>query len=66
MRTSDFDPISVEVFNKQLRRAMLIVLVVFGLLILRLWYLQILSGSVYRTKSEDNRFQLHDILPFRG
>jgi len=66
LRTSDFDPISVEVFNKQLRRAMLIVLVVFGLLILRLWYLQILSGSAYRTKSEDNRFQLHDILPFRG
>ncbi|MBW1705486.1 MAG: penicillin-binding protein 2 [Deltaproteobacteria bacterium] len=66
MRTSDFDPVSVEIFNKQLKRAILVVLVVFGLLILRLWYLQILSGSAYRAKSEDNRFQLHDILPFRG
>ena len=66
MRTSDFDPVSVEIFNKQLKRSIIVVLVVFGLLILRLWYLQILSGSAYRTKSEDNRFQLHDILPFRG
>ncbi len=66
MRTSDFDPVSIEIFNKQLKRGILVVLVVFGLLILRLWYLQILSGSVYRTKSEDNRFQLQDISPFRG
>jgi penicillin-binding protein 2 len=66
LRTSDFDPVSVEIFNKQLKRAILVVLVVFGLLILRLWHLQILSGSTYRAKSEDNRFQLQDILPFRG
>jgi penicillin-binding protein 2 len=66
LRTSDFDPVSVEIFNKQLKRAILVVLVVFGLLILRLWHLQILSGSNYRTKSEDNRFQLQDIPPFRG
>ncbi|MCD4715994.1 MAG: penicillin-binding protein 2, partial [Desulfobacterales bacterium] len=66
MRTSDFDPVSVEIFNKQLKRVILVVLVVFGILILRLWHLQILSGSTYRTKSEDNRFQLQDIPPFRG
>ena len=45
---------------------MLFVLVVFGVLILRLWFLQIVNGSVYRMKSEHNRIRLQDILPFRG
>jgi penicillin-binding protein 2 len=66
MRTSDFDPISIEVFNKQLGRATLLVLVVFGILVLRLWFLQILNGSTYRTKSENNRIRLQDIPPLRG
>lgn len=42
------------------------VLVVFGLLILRLWYLQIAKGHQYRIKSEINRIHLRDISPFRG
>ncbi len=66
MRTSDLDPISVDIFNRQLKKATLLVLVVFGVLVLRLWFLQIVNGSTYRTKSENNRIQLQDILPFRG
>ena len=66
MRTSDFDPVSITIFNKQLKKATLLVLVVFGILILRLWFLQILNGSTYRTKSENNRIRVCTISPFRG
>ncbi len=66
MKTSDFDPITVEVFQRQLKRATILVLVAFGILVLRLWFLQVLNGPLYRTKSENNRFQLEDIPPFRG
>ncbi|MBW1780639.1 MAG: penicillin-binding protein 2 [Deltaproteobacteria bacterium] len=66
LKTSHFDPISSEVFGKQVKVAMLFVLVVFGALILRLWFLQIVNGPAYRAKSEHNRIRLQDILPFRG
>lgn len=66
MRTSDFDPVSTEIFNRQLRNTTLFVLLVFGVLVLRLWFLQILNGSMYRAKSEHNRIHLRDIPPFRG
>ena len=66
MKTSDFDPASFQVFNKQIQRATLFILVVFGVLILRLWFLQILNGPVYRSKSEHNRIRLQDISPSRG
>ena len=66
MRTSDFDPISVEIFNKHLKKATLFVLVLFAILILRLWFLQIINGPVYRSRSENNRIRLQDLSPFRG
>jgi penicillin-binding protein 2 len=66
LRTSDFDPISIEIFNKQLKNVTLFVLVVFGVLILRLWFLQIVNGRIYRTSSENNRIHLRSIPPFRG
>jgi len=66
LRTSDFDPISVGIFNKRLKHATIFVLIVFGILILRLWFLQVVNGSLYRAKSEHNRIRLQDIPPFRG
>jgi len=66
LRTSDFDPISVGIFHKQLRNATLFVLALFTILILRLWFLQIVSGPTYRAKSEHNRIRLQDIPPIRG
>ncbi len=66
MRTSDFDPISVGIFHKQLNKFILFVLIVFSVLVLRLWYLQILNGRSYRERSELNRIRLQDIPPFRG
>ena len=66
MRRADFDPVSIEIFNKQLKKVTLFVLAVFGVLILRLWFLQVVTGPIYRTKSEKNRIRVVDIPPFRG
>jgi penicillin-binding protein 2 len=66
LRTSDSDPISVGIFHKQLRNATLLVLALFSILVLRLWFLQIVNGPAYRARSEHNRIRLHDIPPFRG
>jgi len=66
LRTSDFDPISIEILARQLKKMTLVVLVIFCILILRFWFLQIVNGSSYRTKSENNRIHLQDIPPFRG
>lgn len=66
MRKSDFDPVSIDIFNKQIKIAVLFVLIIFAVLILRLGFMQIVNGSFYRTKSENNRIRLHDIPAFRG
>ena len=66
MKASNFDPVSLDVFRRQLKIAALFILVIFGVLILRLWFLQIVSGSVYRAKSENNRIRLQSMAPFRG
>ncbi|MBW2348445.1 MAG: penicillin-binding protein 2 [Deltaproteobacteria bacterium] len=66
MRRTDFDPVSLEIFYRQLQRATLVVLAVFALLVLRLWFLQIVNGWNYRAQSENNRIHLQDIPPFRG
>ncbi|HDZ89318.1 MAG TPA: penicillin-binding protein 2, partial [Deltaproteobacteria bacterium] len=66
LRASKFDPVSSEIFARQLKIAVVFVLIVFGVLMVRLWYLQVVSGAAYRAKSEHNRIRLHDIPPFRG
>ncbi|MBW2708974.1 MAG: penicillin-binding protein 2, partial [Deltaproteobacteria bacterium] len=66
MKTSNFDPVSQDIFAKQLKIAVLFVLVIFSVLILRLWFLQIVNGSAYRDRSENNRIRLQSMAPFRG
>lgn len=66
LKPSHFDSVSSEIFGKQLKVAILFILVVFGILILRLWFLQIVNGPAYRARSEHNRIRLQDIPPFRG
>jgi len=44
----------------------LILLFLFGLLFLRLWYLQILEGEHLQKRSEFNRIRLRDLNPWRG
>jgi len=63
---SDFDPRETEIYQRRLTRVTVFVLVVFGVLFVRLWFLQIIHGSRYRTESENNRIDLRDIMPSRG
>ena len=66
MKASNFDPLSQDIFAKQLKIAVIFVLAVFGILVLRLWFLQIVGGPTYRARSENNRIRLQSMAPFRG
>ena len=66
MRPSNFDPITVDIFNRQFKKTTIFVLVFFAGLIFRMWYLQVVNGWKYRAKSENNRIHLQDISPLRG
>lgn len=66
MKGSSFDSASVDAFGRRLRIITFFVLGVFGVLFLRLWFLQIVNGPSYRIQSENNRIHLQDIPPFRG
>lgn len=63
---SDFDPVETEIYQKRLTKVTFLVLIVFGVLFVRLWFLQIIHGALYRTESENNRIDLRDVIPFRG
>jgi len=63
---SKFDPIEAEIYQKRLKKLALFVLIVVGVLFVRLWFVQIISGAKYRRQSESNRIDLRDILPVRG
>jgi penicillin-binding protein 2 len=47
-------------------RTALIVLCLFGILFLRLWFLQLLQGEEMQQRSEHNRIRLQDLPPWRG
>ena len=66
MKNSKFDPVSSDIFQKQLRFASLFVLAIFSILILRLWFLQVVKGPVYLSKSEHNRIRLQYVDSSRG
>lgn len=63
---SHFDSIENEMYQKRLTRLTFFVFIVFGVLFVRLWFLQIINGPKYRIQSENNRIDLRDVLPFRG
>jgi penicillin-binding protein 2 len=66
LRSSGFDQVSIDTLNRRLWIVTIFVLVMFSVLVLRLWYLQALNGKRYRTQSENNRIHLQEIPPFRG
>jgi penicillin-binding protein 2 len=66
LRTSGFDPVLVEILNRRLRSVTILVIVIISALIIRLWFIQIVKGPLYRTQSENNRIHLQKISPFRG
>jgi penicillin-binding protein 2 len=47
-------------------RTTLIILCLFGILFLRLWFLQLLQGVEMQQRSEHNRIRLQDLPPWRG
>jgi penicillin-binding protein 2 len=66
---SSFSPLGSSSINgERLRFQVVLYLVasVFVVLLLRLWFLQIIRGESYRNLSENNRIRLEDIVPTRG
>lgn len=63
---SGFDPVETDIFQRRLTRLTILILIIFGVLFVRLWFLQIIHGAKFRTQSENNRIDLRDVLPFRG
>jgi penicillin-binding protein 2 len=66
VRTSGFDPILVEIIGRRLRIVTAFVIFFIAILILRLWFLQVIKGPSYRVQSENNRIHLQSIPPSRG
>ncbi|MBW1613286.1 MAG: penicillin-binding protein 2 [Deltaproteobacteria bacterium] len=63
---SKINPVEAEIYQKRLKKLTLFVVIMVGILFVRLWFLQIISGAQYRKKSESNRIDLRDVLPVRG
>ncbi len=66
MWNSEFDQTETEIYKKRIKILIYLIFIVFGLLFARLWFLQVVNGSKYRLKSENNRIDLRSISPFRG
>jgi penicillin-binding protein 2 len=60
------ETIDSEWFNQRLTGVLVLVLITFAVLILRLFYLQVIEGSDYRRQSEINSIRLRDIDAPRG
>jgi len=62
----EMSPEEQERLRRTFARGALIVLCLFGLLFLRLWYLQLVQGEELQQRSEHNRIRLQDLPPWRG
>lgn len=59
-------PETYENVRRMLVYVVLAVSLLFGFLILRLWYLQLVKGNEFSQKSESNRVRYRDLPPWRG
>lgn len=59
-------PEELERSRRVLARVAPILLILFGLLILRLWFLQLIKGEYLQKRSEHNRIRVQDLSPWRG
>ncbi len=59
-------PEELERSRRVLIRVAPVVLLLFGLLFLRLWYLQLVQGEYLQTRSESNRIRSLDLPSWRG
>jgi len=53
-------------YRQRFKLIFIVVLIALSLLILRLWYLQVIKGSELRQRSESNSVRLRKINPLRG
>jgi penicillin-binding protein 2 len=60
------DPDEQDRVRHTVSRTALIVLCLFGVLFLRLWFLQLVQGDEMQERSEHNRIRLQDLPPWRG
>ena len=61
-----WDRYSAESLERRFPLFALMVVLVFSVLFLRLWQLQILKGKEYKDLSENNRIRLRKVRPLRG
>jgi penicillin-binding protein 2 len=59
-------PEEQERSRRILARVAPVLLVLFGLLLLRLWFLQLIKGNYLQKRSEYNRIRSQDLPPWRG
>jgi penicillin-binding protein 2 len=59
-------PEEQESVRRTFSRTALIILCLFGILFLRLWFLQLVKGDELQERSEHNRIRLQDLAPWRG
>lgn len=62
----DFDSAAFDAFRRQLGIVAWAVLIIFGILVFRLWFLQVARGPYYKNLSENNHTRIYDIPPIRG
>ncbi|MFH1568008.1 MAG: penicillin-binding protein 2, partial [Gemmatimonadota bacterium] len=60
------DPANLEDWGQRLRRLLIVVLALFGVLLLRLFYLQVTTSADYARESEENRIAQKRIKAPRG
>jgi penicillin-binding protein 2 len=53
-------------FRQKLRIIIFLILVALGVLLFRLWYLQVVKGDDLRQRSENNSVRFRKIMPLRG
>ncbi len=61
-----WDRYSAESLERKFFPFALVVVLIFSVLFIRLWQLQILKGKEYKDLSENNRIRLRKVLPLRG
>jgi penicillin-binding protein 2 len=59
-------PEEQERVRRTFARTALVIMCLFGVLFLRLWFLQLLQGEEMQQRSEHNRIRLQDLPPWRG
>lgn len=59
-------PEELERFRTRLAQVSVIILLLFGIIFLRLWLLQLVEGEQLRQRSESNRIRTYELPPWRG